>query len=188
MEGGKEEDSEAGGEDTDSDEEEEEEDRRRLRLKNYSPKLTVKTFHPTRANLMLTPSTLAANTVVSNHTSMMINVNNGFGCERHRTTTESPPSDLITRLMEYRKNMTMYRQTAVAAIQKRKKIERKKVLEDSSEENSDPADDSNEESDDDGAEGASSSPIDLLLMLVFLRKIPQFFSVDHFQSSHCRLQ
>jgi len=143
---------------------------------------------------MLTPDTLAltathdANTVVSNHTIMMIGVNNGFGCERHqRTTTESPPSDLITRLVEYRKNMTMYRQIAVAAIQKRKKIVRKKVLDDDDDDGDD--DDDDDVSADSGEDGGdSSSPIDLLLMSVFLRKIPLFFSINYFQSSHCRLQ
>jgi len=145
---------------------------------------------------MLTPDTLAltathdANTVVSNHTIMMIGVNNGFGCERHqRTTTESPPSDLITRLVEYRKNMTMYRQIAVAAIQKRKKIVRKKVLDDDDDDDGDDDDDDDDVSADSGEDGGnSSSPIDLLLMSVFLRKIPLFFSINYFQSSHCRLQ
>ncbi|XP_008189878.1 uncharacterized protein LOC100573261 [Acyrthosiphon pisum] len=177
--GGGEEESNEEEQDTDGDAEESEDDRIRLRLKKYSPELTIKTFHPTRANVILTPAdltltaTLAANTVVSNHTSMTIGVNNGFGCERHQwTTTESPPRDLITRLMEYRKHMTMYHQTAVAVIQKRKKIQRKKILEEPLEEEDENEEEENEETED---KGDSSSPIDLLLMSVFLRKIPLFF-------------
>lgn len=98
--------------------------RRRLWSIIDSPESTVKTFHPIRTHVI--PKTIAttptADTVISNQTSMIVGVNNGCGCEHHpRTTTESPPSDLITRVIEYRKNMTMYRQTSEAAIQLQKK-------------------------------------------------------------------
>lgn len=89
-----------------------------------SPELTVKTFHPMRTNKIpnITTTTPAADTVILNQTSMMVGVNNGCRCERHqRTITEIPPSDLITRVIEYRKNMTMYRQTSEAVIQLQKK-------------------------------------------------------------------
>lgn len=155
--------------------------RKKQWLKNDPLELTVNTFHPTRANVMATSvsATFAANTVMSNHTSMTIGVNNRFGRERHQwTTTESPPSDLITRVMEYQKNMTMYRQTA---IQKRKNKERKKKKmadEDDSDEdeNEDGDGDSEEGENETEDEGASSSPIDLLFMSVFLSKTTIFFS------------
>ncbi|CAH1732105.1 uncharacterized protein LOC114132466 isoform X1 [Aphis gossypii] len=113
-------DDESNSTDPDSDDD----NRRRLWSIIDSPKLTVKTFHPMKTNVI--PNTIATtpavDTVISNQTSMIVGVNNGCGCERHpRTTTESPPSDLITRVIEYRKNMTMYRQTSEAAIQLQKK-------------------------------------------------------------------
>ncbi|KAL4103645.1 hypothetical protein QTP88_019001 [Uroleucon formosanum] len=142
-------------------------------LKNHPPELTVNTFHPTRANVMATSvaATFAANTVMSNHTSMTIGVNNRFGRERHQwTTTESPPSDLITRVMEYQKNITMYRQTV---IQKRKNKERRKKKmadeDDSNEDENEDGDAGSEEGENETEdEGASSPPIDLLFMSVFL--------------------
>lgn len=162
-------------------------------LKNHPPELTVNTFHPTRANVMATSvaATFAANTVMSNHTSMTIGVNNRFGRERHQwTTTESPPSDLITRVMEYQKNITMYRQTV---IQKRKNKERRKKKmadeDDSNEDENEDGDAGSEEGENETEdEGASSPPIDLLFMSVFLSKTLLFFSVNYFHSSHCRLQ
>eukprot|EP00102_Acyrthosiphon_pisum_P027909 XP_016665119.1 PREDICTED: uncharacterized protein LOC100573591 isoform X2 [Acyrthosiphon pisum] len=108
-------------------EQEGEDDDQRLWTIIDLPEITSKTFHPVRTDVILqaTPvaATSAANTVISNQTTaMMIGVNNGCGCERHpRTTTESPPSDLITRVIKYRKNMAMYRQTAEAAIRRKKK-------------------------------------------------------------------
>lgn len=109
---------------SDADADTETESSRRLWSINDSPEITVKTFHPMRTNVI--PSTVAAtpaaDTVVSNKTRMTVGTNNGCGCEHHpRTTTESPPSDLITRVIEYRKNMTMYRQTSEAVMQRKKK-------------------------------------------------------------------
>jgi len=128
-----------------------------------------------------------ANTVISNQTSMVIDVNNGCGCERHpRTTTESPPSDLRTRVIEYRKNMAMYRQTAEAAIQRRKKKEGKKKVEndekgkEKDEDDDDKVDDDDDNDvdvdDDDSGEKnvenkAAVDLIDYLTMAIFLRKI-----------------
>ncbi|XP_026816020.1 uncharacterized protein LOC113555706 [Rhopalosiphum maidis] len=118
---------------TESDTETETEPSRRLWSINDSPEITVKTFHPMRTNVI--PSTVAvtsaADTVVSNKTRMTVGINNGCGCEHHpRTTTESPPSDLITRVIEYRKNMTMYRQTSEAVIQRKKKDGKKNKVSD----------------------------------------------------------
>ncbi|XP_022173282.1 uncharacterized protein LOC111035808 [Myzus persicae] len=173
---------EDGGDGEDKGDDDGGDDRRRLRWKNDSPEITDKTFHPTKANVMPTSyaATLDADTVVSNQRSMMIGVNNG--CGHQRITTENPPSDLITRVMEYRKNMSLYRQFAEAAIQRHKKKGRKKGLDDDDEKEKD--------SDDGDSDTEASSPpiIDLLLLAVFLRKIPQLFSANHFQSSNCRLQ
>lgn len=151
------------------------------------PEVTVKNFHPVRTNVVpiATPVVATtANTVISNQTSMAIDVNNGCGCERHpMTTTESPPSDLRTRVIEYRKNMAMYRQTAEAAIQRRKKKEGKKkqVENDNKDENKD---DDNETGSGDGDDDDDEDPeetnveykaavglIDYLTMAFFLRKI-----------------
>jgi len=117
---------------------------------------------------MVTP---VADTVVSNQTSMMIGVNNnGWGHQR-TTTTESPPNDMITRVKEYRKNMTMYRQFAEVVKRQRKKKGKKKNVDDEEETEGEEGGEDEDESED---EGASSPTIDLLLMSVFLRKVSLF--------------
>jgi len=121
--------------------------------------------------------TLVANTVVSNQRSTTIDVNNGSRDERNqRTTTESPPSYLRTRAMEYRKNMTMYRQTAV---QHHKKKGKKKKADDEEDEGDqegeDEEEDDDEEEKDNGNDKADSHTIDWLSMSGYLRKLLLFF-------------
>lgn len=162
------------------------------------PEITFKTFHPVRTNVFpqATPvaASSAANTVISNQTTMMVGANNGCGCERHqRTTTESPPSDLITRVIKYRKNMAMYRQTADSAIRRKKKEGKKnkevREFEDSQDNSQDSAEtttgndgvDSQENKD---TATATANPIEYLTMAIFLRKIPLFYFCIRDVASH----
>ncbi|KAL5237259.1 hypothetical protein ACI65C_004669 [Semiaphis heraclei] len=116
---------------------------------------------PSKANVMSTP---VADTVESNQTSMMIGVNNnGWGHQR-TTTTESPPNDMITRVKEYRKNMTMYHQFAEAVKRQRKKKGKKKNVDDDDA----PEDEEDGGDEDESEDGASIPTLDLLLMSVFL--------------------
>jgi len=143
------------------------------------PEINVKNFHPVRTNVIpqATPvvaTTTVVNTIISNQTSMAIGVKNGCGCERHpRTTTESPPSDLRTRVVEYRKNMEMYRQKAEEATQRRKK--KKKVpykeLDDTEEQYVDNNDTAPAQPED----KVAADPIEYLSMTIFLSKIPLLF-------------
>ncbi|XP_060856117.1 uncharacterized protein LOC132933862 [Metopolophium dirhodum] len=147
-------------------------ERRRLWTIMDLPEITFKTFHPVRTNVLLqaTPATSADNTVISNQTTMMIGVNNGCGCERHpRTTTESPPSDLITRVIKYRKNMAMYRQTAEAAIRRKKKEGKKikDVLDDDSDDEDTTTEEPTEDENTDTIT-ATADPIEYLTMAIFL--------------------
>jgi len=153
------------------------------------PEITFKTFHPVRTNVILQaiPATPAANIAISNQTTMMIGVNNGFGCERHpRTTTESPPSDLITRVIKYRKNMAMYRQTAEAAIRRKKKEEKKYKdvldIENKDDENTTTEEPTEEENK--ATVTATTGPIEYLTMAIFLRKIPLFYFRIRAVASH----
>ncbi|XP_026816442.1 transcriptional regulator ATRX-like [Rhopalosiphum maidis] len=165
-------------EDEDGDEETTEEELkskygRRLWSNNNSPEITVKLVHPTRKYEMTNSVavTLVGNTVVSNQRSITIDVNNGSKDERNqRTTTESPPRDLRMRAMEYRKNMTMYRQTA---IQHRKKKGKKKKADDEESEGDQEGEDEEEENDeeeekDNGDDKADSHTIDWLSMSGYL--------------------
>ncbi|XP_022166258.1 uncharacterized protein LOC111030864 [Myzus persicae] len=139
-------------------------------LINDLPEITFKSFHPVRTNVIpqATPvvvTTTVANTAISNQTSMVIDVNDGCGCERHpRTTTESPPSDLRTRVIEYRKNMAMYRQATEAVIQLRKK--KKKVPHKELDDEPD-SEEKGAESDAKGSK-AAASPIEFVTMAIFL--------------------
>lgn len=156
-----------------------------------SPEETSKTFHPVRMNVIPQATPVAAtpaNTVISNQTNMIISVNNGCGCGRHsRTTTESPPSDLITRVIKYRKNMAMYRQTAEAAIRRKKKEGEKKRGVDKKFQGSEA-----DEYDNDGDEHtsapnevsdveykAAANPMEYLTMAIFLRKVPKIFISEY---------
>ncbi|XP_025202882.1 uncharacterized protein LOC112599960 [Melanaphis sacchari] len=148
---------------------------RRIWSKNNLPELTVKPVHPMRTYVMTNPVdvTLIPNTVVLNQTSTMIGGNNGCGCDRHQqTTTESPPSDLRTRTIKYRKNMTMYRQ---AAIHHQHKKGRKKNIdsdggEGDEEEEEEEEEEGEEEKEKEGKDDnkADSHTVDWLSMLGYL--------------------
>lgn len=159
------------------------------------PRATVKGFRQMRKNTMTTTvsATSTAETVVTDKLgSTMTGVNSGCGCGRHpRTTIESPPSDLVTRVFEYRKNMTMYRQSAEVQLRKKKEDGKKKeyptsstisyqdfrgnrFLDDDSTESTE--DSSNETSTAEPPGGSvETSPISLALMGCFLCKISLYF-------------
>lgn len=170
------------------------EEKEELRLWSIddSPEETSKTFHPVRMNVISRATPVAAtpaNTIISNQTSMIISVNNGCGCGRHsRTTTESPPSDLITRVIKYRKNMAMYRQTAEAAIRRKKKEGEKnrgvdKKFQGSEDNGNDDGDDENTTSAPnevgDVEYKAAANPMEYLTMAIFLRKVPKIFISEY---------